>query len=361
VIGLYSPDVPPAPGGVADHTLALARALERHGAPPVVLARRGDPAMFAPLTCISGLAPGDVADAAREHDVAVVVIEYSPFLFARRGVSPALVRGVRRMAAAGLRLAAFVHEPWVPFTRLPWLVTGVPQRLQLRYLVRRCAHVYAAVPGFAELIRRHARPGTPVAVAPVGASIAPSTLSREEARARLGLREDMVAIGVFSPGASGFLHAWVTAAADRLAALEQVVWVRFGFGSERGLPLLPGVGTLSLGPGDAATIAQTMRALDIAAAPFVDGLTLRRTSAMLALASGVATVSSTGPLFDPAAGALASCEPTAEAFAARLEGLARDPAERRLVADRTQHYEEVASINVLARRLIADLLPERRT
>ena len=41
MIGIYCPDIPRFPGGVSDHTLVLARALEAQGAPPAVLARRG--------------------------------------------------------------------------------------------------------------------------------------------------------------------------------------------------------------------------------------------------------------------------------------------------------------------------------
>jgi hypothetical protein len=324
----------------------------------VVLARRGESECFAPLPCVTGLRPGDVAAAAVAHRVTVVLIEYAPFLFARRGVSPALVRGVGRLARSGLRLAAFVHEPYVPFTRLPWLVTGLPQRWQLRYLLHRCSFVYTPVPTFARWIRPYTRAGTAVAVAPVGAGVTPSETPRAEARARIGLPHGAIAIGVFSPGASGFRHEWIGAAAERLGRFPHVVWVRFGNGSDR-LPEPPGAPAITVGPADAATIAATMRAMDIVAAPFVDGLTLRRTSVMLALASGIATVSSTGPLFDPVAGELAACEPTAEAFATRLERLVCDPGERRAVAERTGGYDTVASADVLARRLIADLVGDR--
>jgi hypothetical protein len=64
MIAIYCPDVPPAPGGVSDHTLALARALHDIGAPVTVLAQRGDPALFGPIPLETGLAPADVAAAA---------------------------------------------------------------------------------------------------------------------------------------------------------------------------------------------------------------------------------------------------------------------------------------------------------
>ncbi|MDP3775182.1 MAG: hypothetical protein Q8Q85_13045 [Gemmatimonadales bacterium] len=359
MIGLYCPDVPPVPGGVSDHTLVLARALEALGEPPVVLARRGDPARFAPVTCVTGLAPTDIVDTALAHGVSTVVIQYVPFLFARRGVSPALVLGIRRMARAGVGLAVIIHEPFVPFTRLPWLITGFPQRWQFGYLMRRASHVYTPLPQFADIARRYTGSGTTVVVAPVGATLPVSPVSREEARQSLGLANGTVAIGIFSPAASGFAHDWIAAAVARLAPRTDVVWVRFGFGSDRALPGYPTGGNVRvLGEVDPATAGRVMRALDLAAAPYVDGLTMRRSGAMLALAHGVPTVSSTGHLFDPRLRQIADCEATPEAFAERLERLVVDADERRKLAQRSSRYHAIASVDILAGRLLMDLMPE---
>jgi glycosyltransferase involved in cell wall biosynthesis len=359
VIGLYCPDVPPVPGGVSDHTLILAQSLNAFGHPPVVLARRGDPARFAPMTCVTGLGPTDVAQAARAHGVHTVVIQYVPFLFARRGVSPALVLGVRRMVAAGLRIAVIIHEPFVPFTRLPWLVTGFPQRWQFGYLVRSASHVYTPLPRFADVAHRYTGSGTTVVVAPIGATLPVSQVSRDEARHALGLTDGMIAIGVFSPAASGFAHDWIAAAAARLALRADVTWVRFGFGSDRSLRGYPtGANVVTIAETDAETVGRVMRALDLAAAPYVDGLTMRRSSAMLALAHGVPTVSSTGHLFDPQLREMADCEPTPEAFATRLERLVQDAEERRELALRSHRYHAIASVDILAGRLLMDLMPE---
>lgn len=356
MIGIYCPEVPPVAGGVSDHTLALARALEALGQAPVVLARRGDPARFAPLTCVVGLEPPAVAAAARAHGVGACVIQYVPFLFARRGVSPALVLGIHRLRAAGIRIAVVVHEAFVPFTRLPWLVTGVPQRLQFGYLVRHASHVYAPLPRYAQIARAYGGRGPRVEVAPIGATLPVSPLTREAARARLGLRADQVAIGIFSPAASGFAHQWIETTARRLADHPEVVWVRFGFGSDRPLPGYPAGGNvIVMGTAEPATLAATMRALDIAAAPYVDGLTMRRSGAMFALAHGIATVSSEGHLFDPDLRALADCESDAEAFAARIAELVQDPAARSRLAERAHGYGAQASIESLARRMARDL------
>ena len=356
MIGLYCPDLPPVQGGVSDHTLVLARALEAQGHPPAVLGRRGDPALFAPLACRTGVTPLSLAAAARELGVTSLLIQYVPFLFARRGVSPAICRGVSLLARAGVRVAVFVHEPYVPFTRLPWLVTGWPMRWQLRFILRRAAFAYAPVPRFVDIARRYARPATAVRLAPVGATLPVAGEGRAAARRALVLADGTIAIGVFSPAAAGLLLDWVDRSRAALAGRADVVWVCFGFGSER-LPRERASGgrLIRVTDHDPRVVARTMRALDLAAQPYVDGLTMRRTSAMLALAHGIALVSATGPLYDPRLAALAACESTADAFAARLARLADDAGERAALTARAAGYGELASVEALARIIAEDL------
>ncbi|HXY69988.1 MAG TPA: hypothetical protein VEH62_11105 [Gemmatimonadales bacterium] len=355
MIGLYSPDLPPVRGGVSDHTLVLARALEALGHRPAVLGRYGDPEMFSPLPCRVGLSPWRAARAARELRCNAVVVQYVPFLFARRGVAPQLYPAVWRLRRARIRLAVVLHEPYVPFTRLPWLVTGWPMRWQLRYLLRRAAFVYAPVPRYVEIARRYA-PGAKVKLAPIGATLPPSTLTREAARLKIGLQSGMIGIGVFSPSAAGFQRQWIEEAARKLAGHMQVAWIVFGFGGDLVLrEPVPGTRVVHVPDHDPEVITRIMRALDIAAAPYVDGLTMRRSGAMLALAHGVPTVSSTGPLFDPRLAELAACEETSAAFATRLTRLVLNPGERAAMAARAQGYRTKASVEVLARQLLNDL------
>ena len=355
MIGLYSPDVPPVPGGVSDHTLALARAMEALGGAPAILARYGDPALFAPLPCAMDLAPRDLAGAARRLGVGVVVVQYVPFAFARRGLSPALCLGLRKVARAGITVAVVVHEPFVPFTRIPWLVTGWPMRWQLAYLLRLSRFAYAPAPRYVDICRHYAGPGTRVALAPIGATMPVSRVPRAEARRAFDLRDGQVVIGVFSPAAAGFEHQWVAEAAAALEDRADVVWLVFGFGSTAERFTVPGRNVIRLGPSDAAGLGKAMRAVDVAAAPYTDGLTMRRSGAMFALAHGVPTVSSIGHLYDPALGRIAACEPSARAFTARLVELAGDPARRAALAERARGYWTVASIEVLAQQLVTDL------
>jgi len=362
-LALFSPDVPGTPGGVADHTLALARALAGRGAAVTVLAGRGDAARFLPVPCRLGVGPGphggaDLAGALADAGADTVLVQYVPFLYARSGVAPALVPALRRVREAGVRIALFVHEPYVPFTRLPWLVTGMLQRLQLRAVLRLAERAYTPVPAWASRLSAWSGGRTPVTLAPVGATLPISALSRQAARAKLGLRDDEIAIGVFSPGANAFRSDWIVDLWRSAAAPAGARWVLFGNGSVELGARLAGPTATALGtlPADAAS--DVMAAMDLALAPYADGLTLRRTSAMLALAHGVATVSSTGHLWDPSLGAMARCARTAPAFAAEVAALARDGAARAaLGAAGLERYRRLASVEVLAGLLLTDLQP----
>jgi glycosyltransferase involved in cell wall biosynthesis len=364
-LALFSPDVPGVPGGVSDHTLALARALAGRGAAVSVLAGRGDAERFAPVPCRLAVGPGphggrDLTGALREAGADRLLVQYVPFLYARLGVAPRLIGALRRVRRAGIPIAVFVHEPFVPFTRLPWLLTGVLQRLQLRAVLRLAERAYAPVPAWVARLEGWTGGGVPVTLAPVGATLPASGLSRDAARARLGLHDGQVAIGVFSPGANGFRADWVVEAWHALPPSDATRWVLFGNGSAALAPRLAGPSVTALGTLPPAGIADTTRGMDLVLAPYRDGLTLRRTAAMLALAHGVATVSSTGHLWDPALASLARCPDTASAFAAEVALLARDAGARtRLGAAGLEGYRATASVEALADLLIRDLhLPE---
>lgn len=352
---LYCPDLPPIAGGVSDHTGALARALAARGVDLEVLGRRGDPALLAPIACRTGITPHAVASAA--SGASGVIVQYVPFLYARLGVAPSLVRAVAALRRARLAVGVLLHEPFVPFTRLPWLVTGWPMRWQFRAIMRRADVIWSPVPAFLELARAAARAGTRLAVTPVGSTVAVAPVARAQARDALALGPADVALGLFSPDASGALPGWIAAAAAAVRDLPQVVWVAFGKGSERAVDSpVGGARVLRLGWLSPERISHVFQALDVSLAPFVDGLTLRRTSAMTALAHGIPLVSSRGHLFDPALAGAAACERTPEEFGATVRALVTDADRRRaLGAAALAFYRDHASVDVLAARVAADV------
>ncbi len=359
-IALYCPELPPAPGGVADHTLLLSRALVAAGADVAVLGGTGEPGRFEPIPALTGVAPSrgayDLSEGARRLGAIAVLVQYVPFLYGRLGLAPSLARALRRLGGIGIRVGLFVHEPFVPLTRPAWWLTGVPMRWQFRVVVRSADVVFAAVPHFLHLACRVARAGTRLVAVPVGATIPVVPAARAEARAALGLTDAEIAVGVFSPRASGLRPDWLAHAAAALGGVR-ARWVFFGRGSETppdGFP--PDVRSRCLGWLEPERASRVFRALDIAAAPYQDGLTLRRTSAMAALAHGIPLASSRGPLSDPALEAAALCADSAAGFGAHLARLAADAALRDTQGRRGKEiYDARGSIEVLAARVAAEL------
>ena len=359
-LALYSPALPPTHGGVADQTLLLARALASVGAGVSVFGHRGERTLFSPIDVVTGVTPAGrehgLVACARRSGARAVLVQYVPFLFGRLGLAPSLAAALGGLRRAGVRIGLFVHEPYVPLTRPVWWLTGPPMRLQFRALVRRADVVFAAVPRFLDLARRAARATTRLVPAPVGATIPVAAGSRRDARAALGLGEDEIAVGTFSPRASGARPDWLAHAGAALG-VERVRWIFFGGGSDAPPDGFPsGPRAQCLGWLDAERTSRTFQALDIAAAPFEDGLTLRRTSAMAALAHGIPLVTSRGPLFDPSLEPAAVCADSAPEFAAALRRLAADPAARAAQGRRgREFYAANGSVEVLARLVIAEL------
>jgi glycosyltransferase involved in cell wall biosynthesis len=216
--------------------------------------------------------------------------------------------------------------------------------------------VFTPVPAFAELVRPAARPGVPCTVVPIGATVPVVAADRAECRRALGLGPEDIAVGVLSPAAAGAQASWVVAAAATLSRPD-VHWLIMGNGSETeppGFPDGPRVRRLGWVPAD--SLSRALHALDIAVAPFSDGLTLRRSSAMAALSHSVPLVSSRGPLFDPALADVAACAADPEAFTAEVRRLIDDAGARRALGMRgAAFYRSSASVEVAAAQVAAHL------
>jgi len=274
-LAIVSPGFPDQAGGVTDHTARLSR----HWA-------RERPVMT------HGTAGGDpdrLVDDWHRAGVTAALLQYVPFLYGRRGLS----RFPRLLALAarrrGIRVTTFVHEPWVPPMRIPWWVLAPLQRRQLRRLLAASDAAATAVPAWVPLLWN--RPE----VIPVGSTLgeAPPTPQGPPLASPV----------LFSPFASGLRWPWIVAAVQAIGADPPLIVIgadsqgarQHHTAGRRHDPRWEWRGFL---PPQAA-LALLARAR-LVLAPFEDGLTGRRTSALAALSAGARLVSSRGPLFDPA-------------------------------------------------------------
>ncbi len=328
-IGIVSPGFPETPGGVTDHTARLRGYWKDAGHDVRVLGARDE-------------APEAVAERWHTEGVAAALVQYVPFLYGRRGVSRFPEELVRAARERGMRVTLFVHEPWVPPTRLPWLVLGPIQRRQLKRLASLSDAIVTPVPAWAELL------GHDTQVVYVGSNLGeapPGVATRPHHRGPV----------VFSPFAAGLKWEWIVAATDAIGTDPPLVVV--GADSEsaqrhhvvRHWQQPDWVYRGRLPPEDVLTVLTRAR---LVLAPFVDGLTGRRTSAMTALSAGAPLVSSTGHLFDPlfATGPV-SCASTLEEFVASARALWDDPDARGDRATRLEWYREHLDPEQLDRRL----------
>jgi hypothetical protein len=295
-VAILCPGFPTAPGGVTDHTArVLARWTER----------RIDVTVLEHPSQLRALS------------VAALLVQYVPFLYGRSGLSPELVTAVRQARSRKTRVTLFVHEPWVPPTRLPWLALSGLQRWQLRHLAREATGVVTPVPAWCPLL-----PGAPE-VLYVGSTLGDPPDAP-------GSDPDLAAPVVFSPFASGLDWSWILAARDAIGTDPALVIVGATLDDARTrLPALPGDAAKWewRGRGSASeTLAMLARAR-LVLAPYVDGLTGRRTAALAALSVGTPLVSSTGPLFDPIfADAPVGLADGADSFGATARALWEDAA-----------------------------------
>lgn len=274
-LAILSPGFPSAPGGVTDHTHRLVRHWTGNGHQ---------------VRAIGNLAAAPEALAAElaASRTTALLIQYVPFLYARRGVSTLPERVARAARAAGIRVTVFVHEPWVPLTRLPWLVLGPLQRRQLHRLARVADRVVTAVPAWRAAL------GGRVDLVYVGSSLGPAPTDIPAA--------PVAGPVVFSPTAAGLRFDWVVAAARAIGASPALVLVGVDARDAQRHPQL----SREFDPAwdwrgrlPAPDALRVMAHARLVMAPFVDGATGRRTSMLAAVSSGTRVLSSTGPLLDP--------------------------------------------------------------
>jgi len=272
-VAILSPGYPNRPGGVTDHTARLEKSWSDFGANVHVFGKESEP-----IASLVGRMDTERVNA--------LLIQYVPFLYGRRGLSALPESLAVSCQALGIRVTTFVHEPWVPPTRLPWLLLSPLQKRQLKRVIAVSDSVVTAVPKWAAAL------GPTTKTVYVGSTLGnpPSKIESEP---------PLSSPVVFSPFASGLRWDWITAAVQSLGVGLVVVGSDYETFLEH-----PNVGRYANGGWDYRGRMSAEEALRLLArarlvlAPFVDGITARRTSAMAALSCGSRLLTSSGHLCD---------------------------------------------------------------
>ena len=294
-----------------------------------------------------------------------LLLQYNPFSYGRWGLNlrlPLVMRAIQRQRES--KVALMVHEPFVPLTTWQFAIMTLWQRWQLWMLGGSADVVFFSIDPW---VRRF-RPwfsGKPVRHLPVGSNLPRVPVSREEAKRKLGIEPDRLVIGLFGGFNAVRLPELVASALRHaLETSRRVVLLYVGpdgsklCGELNGLPVRDD-GCL---PANEASIR--FAAMDIYLAPYIDGISTRRTSLMSGLQHGIPTVGTRGMLTDEMLAAqdgraflLADVNEPA-AFDSHVVRLLNDDGLRAsLGAEGTAFYEREFSWPRIVERLLTDLKP----
>jgi glycosyltransferase involved in cell wall biosynthesis len=291
-----------------------------------------------------------------------LVVQYNPFSFGRWGFAPQLPLFLARLRRRRPRplVAVMFHETYVDMRNLRWALMGSWQRSQLLAMQAVADVQFCSIQRWTERLLRTS-PGRPVHHLPVASNLPDARSQRGRGRALLGVDADTIVLSCMGLRHPGRLEEHVLAAAREAGAVApSVLLLDLGPGEQSDQRLAANVRLLSTGFLEVDELACYLAASDVFLAPYMDGVSTRRTTVMAALAHGVPVVGTAGHLTDDVlrhAPGLALVEVGApERFADTTSRLVRDAEQRvELGAAGRRLYETSFDWPVLAGRLRAHL------
>ncbi len=296
----------------------------------------------------------------------VIVLQYSPFCFARWGFAPWLplwflaVRTRRNRPA----LALMVHETHVPMQSWRWALMGLWQRVQLSALRLTADVVFTSIEPWAVTLEAQI-PRRPVHHLPVGSNFPDSRSKRDAVRRQLGVDDRALVVATFGRSHPSWLGEYVVAAANAISATGMpLVLLVMGAEAPELAGLDPSIAVHAPGYLEAEELGGMLAASDLFLAPLIDGVSTRRGTVMAALQHGLPVVGTSGPLTDDVLREVGSAlrlipVGSAERFANEAMRLAGDPIARTSAGTASRlMYERNFDWPVIADKLL-DALPER--
>jgi hypothetical protein len=331
--------------GIRDHGIALAAAVSRQRR---WTARTVDLGAAKPrdLASVLSLEPGGRVD--------VVLLQYNPFSYGRRGIAPWLAPALAKLhrGQPSVLVAVLVHETFVPASSPSWAVLNVLQRLQLRAVIAQTAVRLETTSQWASSLP----PGT--ATLPVGSNLPDRSGARTAVRARLGASESTVILAAFGTGHPSRPTSWLEEGVRAARATGgDLLVLNLGHGA---VAIPDGGSVFSPGLLPATDVAEYLAASDLFLSPLTDGVSARRTTIVAALQHalpvvGTRTGNSDPELVDSEALVLVDTDDRV-GFADAVQRLTSDASERnRRSAAARLLYQTTFDWDVIAARLIGVL------
>ena len=301
-IHIIAAAIPPQLDGVGNYTAHLAAELSKTAAVKVLTiegqAHTPIPGVaIAPVfsvKCPSSMQK--VAARVEQDGPDWVLLQYQPFSYGRWGLNlhlPQVMRRIKR-GKLGTKFALMVHEPFVHVHNWQSAIMTTWQRWQLWNLGRTADVTFVSIDPWARRLQRWF-PGKPVLHLPVGSNLPHMPISRNEARARLGIPDGTIVLGLFGAMHYPQMRDWVRSAAEAVCQSGQEVLVLYA--GSHGKALRDSLGTipsLAEGPLPGEEVSRRLAAVDIYLTPLVDGVSTRRTTLMAGLQHGLPIVGMKG-------------------------------------------------------------------
>jgi glycosyltransferase involved in cell wall biosynthesis len=218
-------------------------------------------------------------------DVSAVVVQYNPFSYGRYGFAPWLPRALRKLRSRPNPpvVAVMVHEAYAHVTSPRSAVISYWQRLQLRSILRNADVAFTATEALAQTVD-DLHPDCPVRHLPVGSNLPDARDMRNVERRALGLRNGELVVAAFGTGHPSQLSTYLVNAANAIAADRPgMVFLNLGAGVSTLEGLADNIRLVEPGELDEDRLAAMLSSADLFLAPFVDGVSTRRTTLMAAL------------------------------------------------------------------------------
>lgn len=306
-IDLLFPALPPALDGIGDHTARFAKALAPHADVRILTAQpdaRPIPGVSIERAFTLQTRAGiqAVQDAIEKAPPDVLFVQFNQFSYGRWGLNPYLHRTLASIKeeCPTIHVAWMAHEDFVPPTNWRNRIMRLWQRWQFKQLGRIADTIFFSIEPW---VRQYASwfPETPIRHLPVGSNMPNLGIDRLTARKQIGLPQSIVVAGLFGTMHASRMLPLVRRTAEALCGNpdKEVLFLYVGPDGDVVRDTLGSFPLWDAGRLSAEDVSLHLSAMDFQLAPFIDGISTRRGSALAAMQHGLPIVTTDGPLTDP--------------------------------------------------------------